>query len=105
MKARVVELVDEDVSLSGGSGLKEKSKSLLNGEASPLEVASLIAANIEMLLLSLASMEHKLKVAEEKEREEKERPSIASEEILEGAGKGSNAKDNDDEVMNRRIGK
>jgi hypothetical protein len=102
MKARVVELVDEDVSL--GSGLKEKSNGALKGESSPLEVASLIAANIEMLLLSLASMEHKLKMAEERKGEEKKEPTIASGEIPKSTGGGMDARDNDDEVMNRRIG-
>jgi hypothetical protein len=105
MKARVVELVDEDVSLGGESGLKERSSGPLSGEASPLEVASLIAANIEMLLLSLASMEHKLKAAEKRMSEEKGKSKIASEGIPDGAERGADIKDNDDEVMNRRIGK
>jgi hypothetical protein len=97
MKARVVELVDEDVSLGGGSGLKERGNGkLLNGESSPLEVASLVAGNIENLMVSLASMEHAFKAAEEKKNEEK-RKSID--------GREAEVKDNVDEVMNRRIGK
>jgi hypothetical protein len=98
MKARVVELMDEDMSLGGGSGLKEKrgNGKLLNGESSPLEVASMVAGNIENLMVSLASMEHAFKAAEEKKNEEK-RKSID--------GREAEVKDNEDEVMNRRIGK
>jgi hypothetical protein len=105
MKARVVELVDEDVSLGGGSGLKERVNGKLNGESSPLEVASLVAGNIENLILSLASMEHKLKAAEERNNEEKRKSINSTEQFLESAGWEAEVKDNEDEVMNRRIGK
>jgi hypothetical protein len=116
MKARVVELVDEDASLEGsGSGLKERrgggngnvgGKKLI-GESSPLEVASMVAGNIENLLVSLASMEHKLKAAEEgKDDGGTKKYSIdASGEISEIVGGGGEVKHGEDEVMNRRIGK
>ncbi|KAL3777219.1 hypothetical protein ACHAW5_007652 [Stephanodiscus triporus] len=94
MKARVVELVDEDVSWGGGSGLKERGNGKLNGESSPLEVASLVAGNIENLLVSLASMEHAFKAAEEKKNNEKRKSSN---------GREAKVNDNEDEVMNRRI--
>ena len=119
MKARVVELVDEDVSLEGGgSGLKERrggdNGKLLNGESSPLEVASHVAGNIENLMVSLASMEHKLKVAEEEEKEKNEEEegkkfviNSSSGEFseIEGGGREANVKDGEDGIMNRRIGK
>ncbi len=118
MKARVVELVDEDVSFEGGSGLKERrggnnSGKLLNGESSPLEVASYVAGNIENLMVSLASMEHKLKVAEEEKREKNEEEgkkfviNSSSGEFseIEGGRREAKVKDGEDEIMNRRIGK
>lgn len=115
MKARVVELVDEDVSLEGGggSGLKERRGKLLNGESSPLEVASHVAGNIENLMVSLASMEHKLKVAEEEEKEKNEEEegkkfviNSSSGEFseIEGGGREAKVKDGEDGIMNRRIG-
>lgn len=79
MKARVVEILDDDASFEGG-GMKERSSGRVTGESSPLEVASTVAGNIENLMVSLASMEHKLKEAEERKR-----------------------KEDDDEAMNRRL--
>jgi len=87
MKARVVELLDEDANMeSAGSGLKEKISGISNvkGEASALEVASTVAGTVENLMVSLASLEHRLKEMEDRKLEEKR-------------GKG------EDEVMNRRL--
>ena len=97
--------MDEDASLGGGSGLKEMGNGKLYGESSPLEVASLVAGNIENLMLSLASMEHKLKVAEERKNEEEKKSINSLGGLSESGGREADAKDNGDEVMNRRIGK
>lgn len=102
MKARVVELLDEDVTMEGtGTGLKEKIRldSKVVGESSPIEVASMVAGNIENMMVSLASMEHKLK---EMEEQKKERGAKITAEDFPNAEKGT-AGGSDDEVMNRRI--
>jgi hypothetical protein len=109
MKARVVELFDEDVSMDGKSGLKEKSTNKLSGVSSPIEVASLIAGNIEHLLLSLASMEHRLREVEVNENDSNKTGdagkeySNSAEELAPNVGRESEAKDDEDEIMNRRI--
>lgn len=74
MKAHVTEILDEDANMSSGSGLKEKLRGAgtVKGESSPLEVASMVAGNVENLLLSLASMEHRFKEAEERKRRSKD---------------------------------
>jgi len=87
MKARVVELLDEDANMvSAGSGLKEEISGISNvrGESSALEVASTVAGTVENLMVSLASLEHKMKEMEERKLREKR-------------GEG------EDEVMNRRL--
>jgi hypothetical protein len=110
MKAKVIELLDEDISMNGKSGLKEKSATKLIGESSPLEVASLVAGNIENLMLSLASLEHKLKEVEGTKEERKNSTvvsakeyAIDAEEFKETAPRESDANEDPDEVMNRRI--
>lgn len=74
MKAHVAEILDEDANMSSGSGMKEKVRGVgtVRGESTPLEVASLVAGNVENLLLSLASMEHRFKEAEERKRKSKD---------------------------------
>ncbi|KAL7533449.1 hypothetical protein ACHAXR_007326, partial [Thalassiosira sp. AJA248-18] len=79
MKARVAEIMDEDISLLYG-GIKERGERKLSGESSPMSVASSVAGNIENLMVSLASMEHKLNEIEEEKK-----------------------KEDDNEVMNRRL--
>jgi len=87
MIARVVELVDEELS----------SEDSLIGESSALKVSSLVASNIENLMLSLASMEHKLKAVEEKRyQERKETNDDESREV-------NAVKDGEEGVMSRRI--
>lgn len=110
IKAKVIELLDEDVSMNGISGLKEKSANKLIGECSPLEVASLVAGNIENLMLSLASMEHKLKEIKETMKEKTHTTDVSgkeygndAEEVKETAPRESDANEDPDEVMNRRI--
>jgi Lon protease-like protein len=75
MKARVVEICDDSLStLTGAGGVKEKTANKVEGEVDPLEVASLIAGNIETEILSIASMEHRWKEWKEemkKKRKEK----------------------------------
>jgi len=87
MKARVVEVLDDDASVLG---LKEKSDSKLSGESSPLDVASSVAGNIENLMVSLASMEHKFEEMEDKKKKETARST-------------ADKKEGGDEVMNRRL--
>lgn len=82
MLARVVEHVDEELS-------SEDSKI---GESSQLKVASLVASNIENLILSLASMEHKLK----RYQEGKQTNNDESREV-------NLVKDGEEGVMSRRI--
>lgn len=94
IKARVVEVVDEDVSILG---LKEQSENELIGEylasrlgeSSPLSVASSVAGNIENLMVSLASMEHRFKEMEDKKKNEKANTADTNED--------------GDGVMNRRL--
>ncbi|KAL3789971.1 hypothetical protein ACHAWO_002025 [Cyclotella atomus] len=73
MKAKVVEVVDEK-GLNGVGLVKEKGGGVEGETGNELEVGSLIAGNIEMLILSLAGMEHRWnewKVEMSKKREEK----------------------------------
>ena len=105
MKAHVVEILDEDVTLEGkkgesyGAGLKEKSKSNVRGESSPIEIASLVAENIEKLIVSLASMESRLK-----EIESEKTPLISSGDSMASPGKaGANSEADGDKVMSRSI--
>ena len=87
MIARVVELVDEELS----------SEDSLIGESSALNVASLVASNIENLMLSLASMEHKLKAVEEKRYQERKETND------DGSREVNAVKDGEEGVMSRRI--
>ena len=109
MKARVVELFDEDMSMDEKSGLKEKSTNKLSGVSSPIEVASLIAGNIEHLMLSLASMEHRLREVEVNANDSNKtgysgkEDSKTAEKLAPNVGRESEAKDDEDEIMNRRI--
>ncbi|KAL7550166.1 hypothetical protein ACHAWF_013407 [Thalassiosira exigua] len=100
MKARVCELLDEDATMSG---IREKSNSKVSGESGPIEVASLVAGNIESLIKELEGMEEQLEEAvrakEEinnylSEREEKD-------DVRETGG--SAGEEDGDEVMNRRL--
>ena len=87
MIARVVELVDEELS----------SEDSLIGESSALKVASLVASNIENLMLSLASMEHKLEAGEEKRYQERKETND------DGSREVNAVKDGEEGVMSRRI--
>ena len=87
MIARVVELVDEELS----------SEDSLIGESSALKVASLVASNIENLMLSLASMEHKLEAVEEKRYQERKETND------DGSREVNAVKDGEEGVMSRRI--
>jgi len=88
MKAKVVEIFDEDVATFG---LKESNNGGVKGESSPIEIASLVAGNIENIMISLAGMEHKLNEIESKKTVASDSPGdVGNEE------KG-------DEVINRRI--
>jgi len=103
MQARVVEMLDEDASMEGGSGLREKVNSNVTGESSPTEVASFVAGNIENLMVSLASMEHKMKELEDMEKNlEKTTANTAAEEFMQTGGK-TEEKDKGEEVINRRL--
>ena len=99
MKATVMELVDEDIT---ESGVREKSNSssTVSGESSPIEIATLVASNIENEMVSLANMEHRLKELEDsvkqKKEEEEEKKTATT------MGKSSSEEDGD-EVMNRRL--
>jgi Lon protease-like protein len=87
MIARVVELVDDELS----------SEDSVIGESSQLAVANLVASNIENLMVSLASMEHKLKVVEEEKRyqEGKKTNNDESREVVKD--------DSEESIMSRRI--
>jgi len=98
IKARVVEVLDEEVCLEvGDNGIKEMSGSEgegVVGESSPVQVGSLIASTIENMLVSLSSMEHKLSMVKATTSEESGDD--------ENVGKGDN-ENNDDGVMNKRL--
>ena len=102
MKARVTELLDDDVT---EFGLKEKGSSV-SGESSPLSVASSVANNIEVYVEELAGMEQQLKEVENSKKKGEEKRGKSPEDYISAAddmsaGKASNYKD--DEVMNRRL--
>lgn len=98
MQARVMELLDDDASVEGGvTGLRERANPAVSGESSPLSVASSVATNIESMVVSLASMELKLKLMEERTKKEGYDTTNAD------MGTGNGGKDDDDEVMNRRL--
>lgn len=89
MKARVVEVVDGDTSAI--LGVKEKGlPDRLRGESSPLEVASSVAGNIENLMVSLSSMEHRFKEMEDEKKRETARSA-------------ADVKEDGEEVMDRRL--
>lgn len=96
MKACVVEILDEDISIKGG-GLKEKSggDDKLQGELEPVALASLVAGNIESLMISVSSMEHRLNELKEKEDDGDKAKSNAN-------GKQNEVKE-EEGVMNRRL--
>uniref|UniRef100_A0A7S2M8Z9 Lon N-terminal domain-containing protein n=1 Tax=Skeletonema marinoi TaxID=267567 RepID=A0A7S2M8Z9_9STRA len=100
IKARVVEVLDEEVCLEvGDNGIKEMSGSGeggegVVGESSPVQVGSLIASTIENMLVSLSSMEHKLSMVKATTSEEESGDD-------ENVGKSDN--ENDDGVMNKRL--
>eukprot|EP00581_Thalassiosira_minuscula_P002442 CAMPEP_0183736074 /NCGR_PEP_ID=MMETSP0737-20130205/48442_1 /TAXON_ID=385413 /ORGANISM="Thalassiosira miniscula, Strain CCMP1093" /LENGTH=493 /DNA_ID=CAMNT_0025969989 /DNA_START=61 /DNA_END=1542 /DNA_ORIENTATION=- len=104
MKARVVEIFDEDVSLQEGA-VKEKSSGAVKGESSPVEVASTVAGTIENLMVSLSSMEHKLKEIEDGElKKKKQQEKQQKQQEKSDGGNGMEEKDDgEDEVMNRRL--
>jgi len=100
IKARVVEVLDEEVCLEvGDNGIKEMSGGEegegVVGESSPVQVGSLIASTIENMLVSLSSMEHKLSMVKATTREEESGDD-------ENVGKSDN-ENNDDGVMNKRL--
>jgi len=101
IKARVVEVLDEEVCLEvGDNGIKEMSGSGeggegVVGESSPVQVGSLIASTIENMLVSLSSMEHKLSMVKATTSEEESGGE-------ENVGKSDN-ENNDDGVMNKRL--
>ncbi|KAL9187452.1 hypothetical protein ACHAXT_001555 [Thalassiosira profunda] len=102
MKARVAELLDDDVA---EFGLKEKGSSV-SGESSPLSVASSVANNIEVYVEELAEMEKTLKEVENSKKKEEKTGGKSPEDYISAAddmsaGKASNYKDG--EVMNRRL--
>lgn len=101
MKAKVIELLDEDLSMNANSGLKEKGTNNLSGESSPLEIASLVAGNIENMMLSLASMEHRLREVKEMETEKNYKTDERAKDDTSDGVEESN--EDPDEVMNRRI--
>ena len=89
MKARVVEIFDEDVKTIG---LKEGGASDgVKGESSPSEVASLVAGNIENMMISLSSMQHKLVEFESEKGSKSDGPGFVGNE------------EKGDDIMNRRI--
>jgi Lon protease-like protein len=88
MIARVVELVDDELS----------SEESVIGESSQLAVANLVASNIENLMVSLASMEHKLKVVEEEKRYQEGKKTNNDESRREVV-----KDDSDEGIMSRRI--
>jgi len=99
IKARVVEVLDEEVCLEvGDNGIKEMSGGEegegVVGESSPVQVGSLIASTIENMLVSLSSMEHKLSMMKATTSEEGSGDD-------ENVGKSDN--ENDDGVMNKRL--
>ena len=99
IKARVVEVLDEEVCLEvGDNGIKEMSGGGeggegVVGESSPVQVGSLIASTIENLMVSLSSMEHKLSMV---------KATTSEESGGENVGKSDN-ENNDDGVMNKRL--
>lgn len=102
MQARVMELLDDDASVEGGgTGLRERANPGVSGESSPLSVASSVAINIENMVVSLASMELKLKLMEERTEKGGQGTSIAD--VTKSSGTQNGGKDDDDEVMNRRL--
>lgn len=100
MKAQVVEILDRDVMLGGKNGLKEKSKSNVRGESSPIEVASLVAENIEKLIVSLASMENRL---HEAKGENDSQLTSAGDSVPSSAKVAAKKEPDSGEAMNRRL--
>ncbi|KAL7428509.1 hypothetical protein ACHAXM_001297 [Skeletonema potamos] len=74
-KARVVEVMDEPINMEVGIGIKERvssssSDNKVSGESSPVQIGSLVASTIENLMVTLSSMEHKLKEINDKKKKE-----------------------------------
>ena len=101
MKATVMELVDEDITESGVRE-KKSSGSTVSGESSPIEIATLVASNIENEMVSLANMEHRLKELEDSVKKKKEEEEDEEKKTATTMGKSSSEEDGD-EVMNRRL--
>ena len=101
MKATVMELVDEDITESGVRE-KKSSGSTVSGESSPIEIATLVASNIENEMVSLANMEHRLKELEDSVKKKKKEEEDEEKKTATTMGKSSSEEDGD-EVMNRRL--
>merc|ERR1719287_366172 len=86
--------------LGGKNGLKEKSKSNVRGESSPIEVASLVAENIEKLIVSLASMENRL---HEAKGENDSQLTSAGDSVPSSAKVAAKKEPDSGEAMNRRL--
>ncbi len=105
-KARVAEVVDEPVNMEMGKniGMKEKGSSSDNnqlaGESSPVEIGSLVASTIENLMVTLSSMEHKLKEINAKKKKESDSSSSSSSQVV---AEKEDTEGDQDEVMNKRL--
>lgn len=89
--AKVVEVMDEPLSLEAANGIKEKGSSEIKGVSdSPVEIASLVAATIDNLMVSLSSMEHKLSKISSQKEEAGDAPKVAEEIDAEGGDDGMN---------------
>ena len=111
IKARVVEVLDEVITLDVENGIKEKSSGSgsdesssdtrnkrLSGVSSPQQVGSSVASTIENLMVNLSSMEHKLSQVKAKTKEvadESDQTKIYDD--------NKNSDDSGNEVMNTRL--
>lgn len=101
-KAKVIEILDEPVitldEAGNKNGLKERrvSEKLLGGLSSPIQVGSLLAGTIENLMVSLSSMEHKL-------REVKKANAVSKRPLDQQKDKDDDNNDDYDKIMNRRL--
>jgi len=105
-KARVVEVMDEPINMEVGIGIKERvssssSDNKVSGESSPVQIGSLVASTIENLMVTLSSMEHKLKEINDKKKKEGGDDFSFSPEVV--SKQDDNVESDEDEVMNKRL--